>query len=300
VEPDNATRCSMEGLLSAASARSVELLLYTRLRGQGDPTVPQSKMCREERVQLRAMSDSAQALEGKLKEAEQQRDAANAEAQWLRDDAVALKAQLHRLTATVQWLSGQGIRRAQRDIEVMAAMQRLQNWQAATSSATIPAGSSDATSEQTNFEGSPKLSEAPDAPRPDEKVADTRDAAERIKELLSSCMELKTTWWTFEVCSGKSVRQIRLGQAGHLLGQFHSSKSDGSGAYEEQHRGGDMCDEIGQQRSTTVRWQCGSVPVETPSGSLRSDTNKVLAYISDVSEPSPCNYLISIYTEYLC
>jgi len=133
--------------------------------------------------------------------------------------------------------------------------------------------------------------------------------------LSGQCLMYRNGYWTYEVCSKSHIRQYRHrgessapkpdGKLSFSLGNFDKGVArPEQGAYEEYFEGGSECGTSKQLRSATLRWQCGTPPDRGAAGTTVSGAGPrghlVTASISDVSEPTPCHYLVDIYTQALC
>ena len=153
-----------------------------------------------------------------------------------------------------------------------------------------------------------------------DKICDTNDdlVYSLLAPLQKQCLRKIGSWWTYEVCSGKRVRQYHREKDGtqtqHILGNYDklantrhqrsqssisassssssSSSSNGTetsetaGVLTEFYTSGSVCDITQQPRKATVTYRCSEM--------------EKFSVIESVVESAPCTYAINILTPLLC
>jgi len=141
---------------------------------------------------------------------------------------------------------------------------------------------------------------------------------ENLKHMGSTCIYRLTGWWTYEFCHNKHVREFHREKDGSesqifMLGQYqentegtiHNLPNNGKEGSEGMklmspvgkipgqdipyfsvfYTDGNACDLTSLPRTTEVRYYCA----EGKSNVL-----------SDITEPSTCNYVLTVQTPFLC
>jgi len=268
---------------------------------------------------------SERRLEAELTEAVQEREEARKQAALFRAEAEALKGLVLSGLGTISWLTDQRSYRLGDDRHLSGLLTGLKELNArygedggmdapGERSDTAPHG--DVGIGQGSRRGSQSRTAGVEEASPTE--AGPHDAPwvrEALGGLVGQCLAYRSgSYWSYEVCSEGHVRQYRQGAgtqrgkedgvSSFSLGRYHSTEVKGEqGALLEHYQGGSACGAMRQERSTTVRWQCGSVGANPHLGTVieaKSARGRVTAAVSDITEPSPCNYLVEVYTQALC
>jgi len=138
------------------------------------------------------------------------------------------------------------------------------------------------------------------------------DADDLVYSLLAplhqNCLRKIGSWWTYEVCAGKRVRQYHRENGGtlieHMLGIYdkatnvrnrrnpstsksnNGTESENDGFLTEIYTKGSVCDITQKPREATVLYRCSELEKFT--------------VIESVVESAPCTYTINILTPLLC
>ena len=303
-----------EKMAPSASLRHAVQLAAPGARGGG------RSGCDECAAMVDRLVASEQGLQSQLAEVSQEREEARKQAALYKAEAEALKAQVLSGLGTVQWLMDQGSHRLH-DNKLSRLLTGLKELNARHGEdGEDSEESSPSIGDNPSMAGQPLRPESNRAEGPAPKPA--RDAAwarQQLVGLLGQCFTYRGGYWSYEICSEGEVRQYRAGSASprgapdgkssFSLGRYRATEvKPVQATLLEFYEGGSACGDLrGQERSTTVRWQCGSVgPVSSAhQGSVieakyRGRGRLVRAAVSDITEPSPCNYLIEVYTQALC
>jgi len=108
----------------------------------------------------------------------------------------------------------------------------------------------------------------------------------------SSCFYKFDSWWSYEFCYHKHVRQYHVGndqkiETSYYIGLYKDGESKFNSQNEyvsEVYGSGNKCDETGKSRQVEIRYRCAK------------DGN----FISLWKEPSLCNYVLYFDTHHLC
>eukprot|EP01133_Synstelium_polycarpum_P017968 gene17968-21441_t len=136
------------------------------------------------------------------------------------------------------------------------------------------------------------------------------------------CIVHKVGWWTYEYCHNKHIRQVHIEKTApekteitveYVLGTLPYSNRVGEikgldadyqekytsqtvlalpdtlPYYSERYDGGTPCDLFQGSRQTEVRFYCNNDPIRTGQ-----------TYITEIAEPSSCNYILKIQTFLMC
>jgi len=120
---------------------------------------------------------------------------------------------------------------------------------------------------------------------------DVGSPGEVLAPLRHNCLYKRESWWSYEFCFGKSIRQFHLeGEkvaAEYYLGYASTLAGvENEKYYSETYTDGTACDVNGARRSSTVNYYCN------PSVSAHQ--------IVSFQEPSLCRYIIEIEGPLLC
>jgi len=123
-----------------------------------------------------------------------------------------------------------------------------------------------------------------------------------LEPLASTCLYRLTGWWTYEICHRKHIKQFHqtadgsVDSAVYFLGKWEAEESDEPTEpegipttekieyYSEFYSHGTVCDLTNLPRTTEVRFYCSNDKT----------------HVSDLKEPSSCNYVVSVRTPLLC
>eukprot|EP01119_Soliformovum_irregulare_P005358 TRINITY_DN17126_c0_g1_i1.p1 TRINITY_DN17126_c0_g1~~TRINITY_DN17126_c0_g1_i1.p1 ORF type:complete len:312 (+),score=92.89 TRINITY_DN17126_c0_g1_i1:61-996(+) len=128
----------------------------------------------------------------------------------------------------------------------------------------------------------------------DEVRDDPEVTPETLLSSLTQCLYRLGGWWTYEFCPKKHLRQFHqekdkpirpqddfsLGRYGGKVGTIHD------GYYAEEYVQGTVCDITGKPRTTQVRYICSADRMSTS--------------LSEIIEPSSCNYVLTVGIPQLC
>lgn len=123
-------------------------------------------------------------------------------------------------------------------------------------------------------------------------VGQSLDPAFLLRSLAKTpCLYRMESYWTYEFCFGKSVRQFHAEVQEYYLGYWDKKQSSlepqMDDVYSQNYVGGTPCELANQKRSVEVRYLCNP----KPNG---------ITYVGQLSEPSTCRYTLLVYTPLVC
>jgi len=151
----------------------------------------------------------------------------------------------------------------------------------------------------TNKFGQKYHCELPEEEEVDEGGEEDAAGSVNIHDLLQPlhdgpCLVKTKDWWTYEICTGRSIRQFHMENDKPVglimnLGLYDPARGEESekmSYHPEWYSNGTKCDLTNELRTTEVRYICNEAAVQE--------------FIGDIFEPKSCEYTVVIHTAKLC
>lgn len=123
-----------------------------------------------------------------------------------------------------------------------------------------------------------------------------------LQPLRRQCLRKVESWWTYEVCAGRSVRQYHKEDGKpkivHILGRYDQTENAVARrrarprrdkkiqTLDEIYTGGSTCDLTSKPRTSKVLYRCS--------------TSEDYSVIESIAESKPCEYVVTVATPLLC